>query len=193
MRAQTRQAQTQVNGCGRVGPGTNTLSSHGRKANRAQLLQWGHVSGRGRMRHRTWARTGTCYRGGRAHSASGAGSINKSSPYFIFANLSSRSAPCPSMPSALCKELWCGRLALKLVEGGLCPLLFVRCLLVVECIQTTMSKGSGRSGGRRPNRGVGRSRGKRQMYEDLDAPQSTDWLTLSDSGTGSSSGGPSLS
>jgi hypothetical protein len=31
------------------------------------------------------------------------------------------------------------------------------------------------------------------MYEDLDAPQSTDWLTLSDSGTGSSSGGPSSS
>jgi hypothetical protein len=31
------------------------------------------------------------------------------------------------------------------------------------------------------------------MYEDLDAPQSTDWLTLSDSGTGSGSGGPSLS
>jgi hypothetical protein len=31
------------------------------------------------------------------------------------------------------------------------------------------------------------------MYEDLDAPQSIDWLTLSDSGTGSGSGGPSLS
>jgi hypothetical protein len=31
------------------------------------------------------------------------------------------------------------------------------------------------------------------MYEDLDAPQSTDWLTLSNSGTGSSSRGPSLS
>jgi hypothetical protein len=27
------------------------------------------------------------------------------------------------------------------------------------------------------------------MYEDLDAPQSTDWLTLSDSGIGSGSGG----
>jgi hypothetical protein len=31
------------------------------------------------------------------------------------------------------------------------------------------------------------------MYEDLDAPQSTNWLTLSDSGTGSGSGGPSSS
>jgi hypothetical protein len=31
------------------------------------------------------------------------------------------------------------------------------------------------------------------MYEDLDAPQSTDWLMLSDSGTGSGSGGPSSS
>jgi hypothetical protein len=31
------------------------------------------------------------------------------------------------------------------------------------------------------------------MYEDLDAPQSTNWLTLSDTGTGSGSGGPSSS
>jgi hypothetical protein len=31
------------------------------------------------------------------------------------------------------------------------------------------------------------------MYEDLDAPQSTDWLMLSDSGTGSGSEGPSSS
>jgi hypothetical protein len=31
------------------------------------------------------------------------------------------------------------------------------------------------------------------MYEDLDAPRSTDWLTLSVSGTGSGSGGPSSS
>jgi hypothetical protein len=31
------------------------------------------------------------------------------------------------------------------------------------------------------------------MYEDLDAPQSTDWLMLSDIGTGSGSGGPSSS
>jgi hypothetical protein len=31
------------------------------------------------------------------------------------------------------------------------------------------------------------------MYEDLDAPQSTDWLTLSDSGTSSGLGGPSSS
>jgi hypothetical protein len=31
------------------------------------------------------------------------------------------------------------------------------------------------------------------MYEDLDAPQSTDWLTLSDSGSGLGSGGPSSS
>jgi hypothetical protein len=33
-----------------------------------------------------------------------------------------------------------------------------------------MSEGSGRSGGRGPNRGGGRSGGKRPMYEDLDAP-----------------------
>jgi hypothetical protein len=31
------------------------------------------------------------------------------------------------------------------------------------------------------------------MYEDLDAPQSTDWLTLSESSTCSGSGGPSSS
>jgi hypothetical protein len=31
------------------------------------------------------------------------------------------------------------------------------------------------------------------MYEDLDAPQSTNWLMLSDSGTCSGSGGPSSS
>jgi hypothetical protein len=108
-----------------------------------------------------------------AHAATGAGGINKSSSYFIFANLSSRSTLCPSTPSALCNELWCRRLALKLVEWGLCPLIFVRCLFVVECVQTTMSEGSGRSGGRGPNRGAGRSGGKRPMYEDLDALQST--------------------
>jgi hypothetical protein len=56
-----------------------------------------------------------------------------------------------------------------------------------------MSDGSGRSGGRGPNRGGGRSGGKRPIYEDLEAPQSTDWLTLSDSGTGSGLGGPSSS
>jgi hypothetical protein len=36
-----------------------------------------------------------------------------------------------------------------------------------------MSKGSGRSGGRGPNRGTGQSGGpggKRPMYEDLDTP-----------------------
>jgi hypothetical protein len=56
-----------------------------------------------------------------------------------------------------------------------------------------MSEGSGRSGGRGANCGAGRSGGKRSMYEDLDAPQSTDSLTLSDSDTGSGSGGPSSS
>jgi hypothetical protein len=56
-----------------------------------------------------------------------------------------------------------------------------------------MLEKSGRSGGRGANRGAGRSGGKRPMYEDLDIPQSTDWLTLLDSGTGSGSGGPSSS
>jgi hypothetical protein len=56
-----------------------------------------------------------------------------------------------------------------------------------------MSKGLGRSGGRGPNRGASRSGGKRPMYEDLDAPQSTEWLTLSNNGTGSGSGGSSWS
>jgi hypothetical protein len=51
-----------------------------------------------------------------------------------------------------------------------------------------MSEGSGRSGGRGPNRGGGQSGGKRPMYEDMDAPESTDWLTLLDSGIGSGSG-----
>jgi hypothetical protein len=53
-----------------------------------------------------------------AHAATGAGGINYPSHNFLFANLFSRSAPCPSTPSTLCKELWCGRLALKLVGGG---------------------------------------------------------------------------
>jgi hypothetical protein len=56
-----------------------------------------------------------------------------------------------------------------------------------------MSEGSGRSGGRGPNRGGGQSGGKRPIYEDLNAPQSTDWLTLSDNGIGSGLGGPSSS
>jgi hypothetical protein len=56
-----------------------------------------------------------------------------------------------------------------------------------------MSEGLGRSGGRGANRGAGRSGGKCPMYEDLDAPQSTDWLTLSDNVTGSGLGGPSSS
>jgi hypothetical protein len=54
-----------------------------------------------------------------------------------------------------------------------------------------MSEGSGRSSGRGANRGTGGSGGKHPMYEVLDAPQSTNWLTLSDSGTGSGSSGPS--
>jgi hypothetical protein len=54
----------------------------------------------------------------RVHAATGAGGIKKPSHYFFFANLSSRSAPCPSTPSTLCKELWYGRLVLKLVGGG---------------------------------------------------------------------------
>jgi hypothetical protein len=56
-----------------------------------------------------------------------------------------------------------------------------------------MSDGSGRSSGRGPNRGGSRNGDKRPMYKDLDAPQSTDWLTLSDSGIGSGLGGPSSS
>jgi hypothetical protein len=54
-----------------------------------------------------------------------------------------------------------------------------------------MSQGSGHMGGGGPNRGGGRSVGKRLIYEDPDAPESNDWLMLSDSGTGSSSGGTS--
>jgi hypothetical protein len=44
-------------------------------------------------------------------------------------------------------------------------------------------------GGGGPNRGGGRNAGKCPIYEDLDAPESNDWLTLSDTGTGSGSGG----
>ena len=47
-------------------------------------------------------------------------------PQVYFASLSSRSTPCPSTPSMLCKELWFGRLTLKLVGGRLCSFLFVR-------------------------------------------------------------------
>jgi hypothetical protein len=68
---------------------------------------------------------GRVLQGGRAHAgaegthaATGAGGINYPSHNFIFANLFSRSAPCPSTPSALCKELWCGRLAPPLGGGG---------------------------------------------------------------------------
>jgi hypothetical protein len=46
---------------------------------------------------------GHMLQGGRAHAATGAGVINKSSPYFIFANLSSRSAPCPSKMRLACE------------------------------------------------------------------------------------------
>ena len=35
-----------------------------------------------------------------------------------------------------------------------------------------------------PNRGRGQSVGKCLIYEDLDAPESNDWLTLSNSGMG---------
>ena len=61
------------------------------------------------------------------------------------------------------------------------------------CVQITMSEESGRSGGRGANRGAGQSVGKRPMYEDLDVPQSTNWLMLLDSGIGSVSGDPSWS
>jgi hypothetical protein len=47
-----------------------------------------------------------------------------------------------------------------------------------------MSQGSGHRGGGGPNRGGGRSAGKRPINEDLDAPKSNDWLMLFDSGTG---------
>jgi hypothetical protein len=54
-----------------------------------------------------------------------------------------------------------------------------------------MSQGSGHIGEGGPNRGGGRSAGKCPIYEDLDAPASNDWLTLSDSSTGSGLGGTS--
>jgi hypothetical protein len=56
-----------------------------------------------------------------------------------------------------------------------------------------MSEGSSRTGSMGPNRGGIRSGGKCPMYEDLDTPQSSDWRTLSESGIGSGSGGPSSS
>jgi hypothetical protein len=55
---------------------------------------------------------------GRAHAATGAGDINKSSPILVICQ-SLFQAPCPSTPSALCKELWCESLAFKLVGGAL--------------------------------------------------------------------------
>jgi hypothetical protein len=87
------------------------------------------------MGTRVWARTGArtgagpnrrMLQGRRAHAATGAGGINYPSNNIFFANLFSRSAPCPSTPNALCKELWCGRLALKLVGGGFVCLLSFR-------------------------------------------------------------------
>jgi hypothetical protein len=53
------------------------------------------------------------------------------------------------------------------------------------------SEGSGHTSGRGPNCGGGQSGGKRPMNEDLDAPLSTNWPPLSDSGIGSSFRGPS--
>jgi hypothetical protein len=94
----------------------------------------------------------------------------------------------PAPPARFARNCGVGAWPFSLFGRRLCPYLFVTCLLGEKCIYTTMSEGSGRSGGRRPNRGGGQSRGKRPMYEDLDALQSTDWLTLSDSGTGSGSG-----
>jgi hypothetical protein len=75
--------------------------------------------------------------------------------------------------------------------GGFAFHLFVRCMLGLECVQTTMLEDSGHSGGRGPYCGGGQSGGKRLMYEDLDAPQSSNWPLLSDSGIGLGSGGPS--
>jgi hypothetical protein len=46
-----------------------------------------------------------------------------------------------------------------------------------------MSEGSGHTGGKGPNHGGGGSGGKRPMYENLDATQSSNWPLLSDSGT----------
>jgi hypothetical protein len=56
-----------------------------------------------------------------------------------------------------------------------------------------MLEGSSLIGGTGANRGGGRSGGKRSMYEDLDASQSSDWPLLSDSGIGSRSGSSSSS
>jgi hypothetical protein len=54
-------------------------------------------------------------------------------------------------------------------------------------MQSTMFESSGHTGGRGPNRGGGQSGSKRSMYEDLDAPLSSDWPPLSDSVTRSGS------
>jgi hypothetical protein len=44
-------------------------------------------------------------------------------------------------------------------------------------------------GGGGPNRGGGRSTGKSPIYEARDAPESNNWLMLSNNDTGSGSGG----
>jgi hypothetical protein len=137
----------------------------------------------------------------RAHAGAEAGArgyrgwgINKSSPILVICqSLFQISSLSQHAQSALH-----GTIVLELglsacLGGGLCPWLFVTCLLGIKCVYTTMSRGSDRSGGKGPNRGGGQSGGKRPMYEGLDAPESTDWLTLLDSGTGSSLGGPSSS
>jgi hypothetical protein len=56
-----------------------------------------------------------------------------------------------------------------------------------------MSEGLGHTGGWGPNRGRSQSGGKGQMYEDLDASESSDWPILSNSGIGSGSRDPSSS
>jgi hypothetical protein len=123
--AHTRRAQTQVNGAqaGRAGREHNILArtegdSHAAIAMETRVwAQTGARTGAGpNGRVLQWGRVHAGAEG--AHAATVAGDINYPSNNIFFANLFSRSAPCPSTPSTLCKELWCGRLALKLVRGG---------------------------------------------------------------------------
>jgi hypothetical protein len=80
-----------------------------------------------------------------------------------------------------------GSLALQFWGGELCVVFIGGCFLSLQCMQSTMTRNSGHTSGRKPNRGGGQSGSKRSMHEDLDAPYSSNWPPLSDSVTGSGS------
>jgi hypothetical protein len=85
----------------------------------------------------------------RAHVAMGLGSINKSSHIlFICQTLYPDQLLVPARLVRFARNY-----GLSALGEGLCVSLSANCLLGLQCVPTTMSKGSGHTGGRGPNRG----------------------------------------